>query len=81
MSSKTQQQKISFLVREAIMVLCRNGLNYKSGFAAEGTIDILLDTHEMFQININEVVGLTSDEVTHLKQEMEKSGLPPKTSK
>ena len=64
------KQKISNLIREAITALCRNGLDYNAGFAVEGMLQVLLDTREMFQIDINEVFGLTIDGLACLKRKM-----------
>ncbi len=65
-----EHQKISALIKEAIRVLCQNGLTYNEGFAVEGVLQVITDTKQAFQIDVNEMMGLNADDVTVLKQEM-----------
>ncbi len=70
MSYHDEKEKISDLIREALRVLVSNGVSHNMGFAVEGGIRVITDTKEMFEVDINEVVGITNDELTTLKQEL-----------
>ena len=53
---KDDQAKVQALLKEAITVLCKNGLTYRSEFSVEGLLGITLDNEEVFLISINEVI-------------------------
>ncbi len=60
---KTDQQKVQALLREAITVLCKNGLKYKAGFCVEGLLGItLFDDDQVFLVNIKETIKEEIDE-------------------
>lgn|SRR6218665_848308 len=50
------QLRVKALLTETIMLLCKNGLHFKSEFSIEGLIGITLDGNEIFLVNINETV-------------------------
>ncbi len=70
MEYSEEQSKITDLIKEAITVLCKSGLTYNVGFALEGEIKIMLDTKKMFRISLNEVFGLTIEDLIILKKEL-----------
>ena len=41
---------------EAISVLCKASLSYRSDFLIEGLVGTTVDSEEIFLVNINEVV-------------------------
>ena len=51
---KPDQQRVKELLTEAITMLCRSGLNYKTTFSIEGLLGVTLDEDEVFLINIKE---------------------------
>ena len=51
-----EQEKVKALLREAVTVLCRNGLTFKSELTVEGLLGITLDNKEVFLVNINEQI-------------------------
>ncbi len=51
------QAKVTALVREAIMVLCKNSLTYTTTFNVEGVLNVTLDCAQTFPIHINETIG------------------------
>lgn len=53
---KAENQRVRALLTEAITVLCKNGLKYKSKFSIEGLLGITLDDNEIVLVNINETV-------------------------
>ena len=65
-----EQKTLSGLIAEAIRVLCQNGLTYNAGFAVEGVLQVITDNKQVFRIDIEEVIGMTSEALTSLKQEM-----------
>lgn len=56
MTLKADQQQVKALLTETIMLLCKNGLHFRSEFCVEGLIGITLDREEVFLINIKETV-------------------------
>ncbi len=57
MLMKCDQEKVQMLLTEAITVLCKNGLSYKSGFSVEGLIGItLFDDDQVFLVSIKETI-------------------------
>ena len=52
----SDRQRIKALLTEAIMVLCKNGLSYKSQFCIEGLLGITLDQGDVFLVNIKETI-------------------------
>ncbi len=53
---REDQAKVKALLTEAITVLCKNGLSYRTEFSVEGLLGITLDNEEVFLININETI-------------------------
>ena len=53
---KPDQQRIRALLTETIMLLCKNGLHFKSQFSVEALIGITLDESEVFLISIKETL-------------------------
>ena len=49
-----EQEKVKALLREAVTVLCRNGLTFNSELTVEGLLGITVDNKEVFLVNINE---------------------------
>ncbi len=70
MDNLSEKEKITSLIKEAIKVLCVNGLTYNVGFALEGALQVITDARQRFHVDLNEVVGLTSEDLTSLKQEL-----------
>ena len=53
---KQDQQRVKTLLTDAIIILCKNRLNYKSEFCIEGLLGITLDNQDVVLINIKETV-------------------------
>ncbi len=51
-----EQAKVRALLAEAITVLCKNGLTYRTEFCVEGLLGITLDNEDVFLISINETI-------------------------
>ena len=60
---KPEQQQMQMLLTEAITVLCKNGLQYRSHFNVEGLLGITLDDEDVFLVSIKQTVkgGETGD--------------------
>ena len=56
MVSREDADRVKHLLAEAITVLCKNGLSYKSEFCVEGLLGITLDNTDIFLVNFNETV-------------------------
>ncbi len=51
-------------------MLCKNsGLCYNEVFAVKGVLQVMTDTKQQFQVNIDEVFESTSGDITSVKQE------------
>ena len=53
---KPEQQQMQMLLTEAITVLCKNGLQYRSHFNVEGLLGITLDDEDVFLVSIKQTV-------------------------
>ena len=53
---RPEQQQLQMLLTEAITVLCKNGLQYRSHFNVEGLLGITLDDDEVFLVSIKQTV-------------------------
>ena len=51
-----EQDKVRALLREAVTVLCKNGLTFDSELTVEGLLGVTLDNKEVFLVNINEQI-------------------------
>ena len=64
-----EQEKVKALLREAVTVLCRNGLTFNSELTVEGLLGITVDNKEVFLVNINEKIkhdnGSTGKDEAH----------------
>lgn len=60
------QLRVKALLTETIMLLCKNGLHFKSEFSIEGLIGITLDGNEIFLVNINETVHHSPEDSSEL---------------
>lgn len=56
MIPKQDQQRVKSLLTDAITIMCKSGLPYKSEFCIEGLLGITLDNHDIFLINIKETI-------------------------
>lgn len=56
MGVKPEQQQMQVLLTEAITVLCKNGLQYRSHFNVEGLLGITLDDEDVFLVSIKQTV-------------------------
>ena len=54
MVRKREQSRLKELLCEAITVLCKASLSYRSEFNIEGLVGITVDNEEIFLINLNE---------------------------
>ena len=53
---KAEQDKLKKLLGEAIPLLCKNGIQFKSEFSIEALIGITLDRDQVLLVSINETV-------------------------
>ena len=51
------QQEVKALLSEAVAMLCKASLEYRSEFTVEGLLAITLDKEAIFVVNINENVS------------------------
>lgn len=58
---KSDQERVKALLSEAITVLCKNGLSFRSEFCVEGLLGITLDQNEVFLVNIKETIKNYAD--------------------
>ena len=65
---KAEQTRLKKLLAEAIPLLCKNGIEYKSEFSIEALIGITLDKDQVVLISINETVNNSGSVV---QQELE----------
>ncbi len=82
--SYSEQQKLSGLIREAIVVLSNHVLSDIRGFRVDGVLQFITDTKQAFKIDINETYGMKSEELTSLKEQMniqEKRTIGPDSEK
>ena len=56
MVDKADQERMRALMREAVTMLCKTGLNFESKFCVEGLLGITVDDKDIMLINLNEVV-------------------------
>ena len=70
-----EQVKLRALLTEAITVLCKNGLSFRSEVSVEGLLGITLDNQHVFLIPLNETIkpeneppALTIEPVEYVKQ-------------
>lgn len=56
MVHKTEQQRIKALITEAISVLCKEYLGYRTKFSIEGLLGITLDEDDIFLVSIRELI-------------------------
>lgn len=54
---KADQERVSKLLSETVMLLCKNGLIYKDEIKIQGLLGITLDKTDIFIVHINETVG------------------------
>lgn len=54
MNLKEDQEKVKALLSEAITVLCKSGLKYKSELNVEGLIGITIDRNEVVLVSVRE---------------------------
>ena len=57
MATRSDQERIRALLTEAITVLCKNGLGYKSEFCIDGLLGITVDNDDIFLVKINEKIS------------------------
>ena len=80
-----EQVKLRALLTEAITVLCKNGLSFRSEVSVEGLLGITLDNQHVFLIPLNETIkpedeppALTIEPVEYVKQKHQ--GAHPSTA-
>ena len=56
MAIKPDHQKVKQILIDAISILCKNGLAFKSELCIEGLLGITLDNNEIFLVNIKETM-------------------------
>ncbi|ELU01356.1 hypothetical protein CAPTEDRAFT_163832 [Capitella teleta] len=61
MSAKAEHEKLASLITEALAVLCKNSVNFKSGLRIEGLLGITIDEASVCLVNIQESVNMTPD--------------------
>ena len=61
-----EQVKLRALLTEAITVLCKNGLSFRSEVSVEGLLGITLDNQHVFLIPLNETIKPEEDEPSAL---------------
>jgi hypothetical protein len=57
------QQRIKALLTETMILLCKNGLHFKTEFSIEGLIGITLDQNDVFLIGIKETINAETTSV------------------
>ena len=86
MELSSDQQSINSLLKETILLLCKNGLHFKSQLSIEGLIGITLDGNQVLLVNINEKIK-ADEPMPHSEvesnsdpslQNVDKSIVPPK---
>ena len=70
---KTDHARVKGLLTEAIRMLCKSSLPYKSELNIEGLLGITLDNNDVFLVNINESVVLDGRPINKVQ--------PPKPAK
>lgn len=58
MGVNQEQERVQALISEAVMVLCKKGLSYKSELSIEGLIGITLDKEKVFLVSVRETLRL-----------------------
>lgn len=56
MAMRPDHQKVKQILIDAISILCKNGLAYRSELCIEGLLGITLDNNEIFLVNIKETM-------------------------
>ena len=52
-----EQERVRLLLKEAIPLLCKNGLTYNKEFCIEALVGITLDKNDVFLVSIKETVA------------------------
>ena len=52
-----EQERVRLLLKEAIPLLCKNGLTYNKEFCIEALVGITLDQNDVFLVSIKETVA------------------------
>ena len=53
---RADQERVRLLLKEAIPMLCKNGLSFAKEFCIEALVGITLDSDDVFLVSINETV-------------------------
>jgi hypothetical protein len=85
MQLKTDQERVSSLLKETITLMCKNGLKFDSKFCIDAVIGVTLDEKEVFLISLNEVVKsespVISDSASETTDGEMSAGIPRKKRK
>ena len=87
MTATEEQRRVKALLEETIVLLCKNGLDYKTQFTVEALIGITLDQKNVILINIKETIfndscteadlydeNMDQDKMSHISNEPENNG-------
>ncbi len=66
-------ERIKHLLAEAISVLCKNGLDFRSELTVEGLLGITLDNSDIFLVNIHETIN-KEVRVCNIREAVNKEG-------
>ena len=59
---KADQNKVTSLLRDTVLLLCKNGFNYKIHVKVQGLLGITLDNDEVVLVHVNETVAKSDTE-------------------
>ena len=59
-----EQQRLKILLTEAVMLLCKTGLSYKSVFSVEGLLGITVDNSYVFLVGVRETISKATQDLT-----------------
>ena len=59
---KADQNKVTSLLRDTVLLLCKNGFNYKNHVKVQGLLGITLDNDEVVLVHVNETVAKSDTE-------------------
>ena len=59
-----EHQRLKILLTEAVTLLCKTGLSYKSEFSVEGLLGITVDHSDVFLVGVKETISKASQDLT-----------------
>ena len=59
---KADQNTVTSLLRDTVLLFCKNGFNYKNHVKVQGLLGITLDNDEVVLVHVNETVSIAKSD-------------------